>query len=158
MKKLAPGLHYYPALETDIQHCQEIGKQVLISIGGPHADMPLDSDEQAIDFADKLWELFGPVTDAIDPSLRPFGSAVVDGFDLSMSLYRPSVLHSLTPTRQTRRMRLQLRHPGYHAALALCRRPQQDVPPDGGARLLVPGHVDPSGLSCAGRLRVAAVL
>ncbi|KAL1842027.1 hypothetical protein VTJ49DRAFT_6193 [Mycothermus thermophilus] len=83
MKRVAPGLSHYPELENDITECQtQHGKQVLVSIGGPDADMPLDWDEDAVDFANRLWELFGP-EGAVENSLRPFGSAVVDGFDLN---------------------------------------------------------------------------
>ncbi|KAH6649780.1 glycoside hydrolase superfamily [Chaetomium tenue] len=83
MKKLAPGLFYYPTIEADITECQtKYGKKIFLSIGGEGNTLPLASDEDAITFADHVWELFGP-PGHIDPSLRPFGSAVLDGYDLN---------------------------------------------------------------------------
>jgi hypothetical protein len=83
MKKLAPGLSYYPTVEADITECQtKYGKKIFLSIGGEGNTLPLASDEDAITFADHVWKLFGP-PGHIDPSLRPFGSAVLDGYDLS---------------------------------------------------------------------------
>jgi len=85
MKELAPGLSFYRTLEGDIAQCQtKYGKKIFLSIGRPGNSVPLKSDEEAIDFANRLWELFGPAG-KIDPTLRPFGSAVLDGFDLSSS-------------------------------------------------------------------------
>ncbi len=85
IKLLAPGLSYYPTLESDITLCQaKHGKKIFLSIGGAGNSLPLTSDQAAIAFADRLWELFGPAGH-VDPFFRPFGSAVIDGFDLSMS-------------------------------------------------------------------------
>ena len=58
-----------------------------MSIGGGAATGAyLASDTTAVAFADFLWGAFGPVTDewttAGNP--RPFGSAVVDGFDFDI--------------------------------------------------------------------------
>ncbi|KAK3301353.1 glycoside hydrolase superfamily [Chaetomium fimeti] len=83
MKKLAPGLFYYPTIEADIIQCQtKYGKKIFLGIGGEGNTLPLASDEDAITFANHVWELFGPLGH-IDPSLRPFGSAVLDGYDLN---------------------------------------------------------------------------
>jgi hypothetical protein len=83
MKKLAPGLSYYPTVEADITECQtKYRKKIFLSIGGEGNTLPLASDEDAITFANHVWELFGS-PGHIDPSLRPFGSAVLDGYDLS---------------------------------------------------------------------------
>jgi hypothetical protein len=83
MKQLAPGLSVYGSLEADIFQCQtKHGKKIFLSIGGQGNTLPLATDEDAITFANHLWELFGPAG-RIDPGLRPFGSAVLDGFDLS---------------------------------------------------------------------------
>ncbi|KAK4151439.1 glycoside hydrolase superfamily [Chaetomidium leptoderma] len=83
MRRLAPGLSFYPTLETDILRCQtKHGKKILLSIGGEGNTLPLASDEDAITFANHLWALFGPAG-RIDPGLRPFGSVVLDGFDLN---------------------------------------------------------------------------
>ncbi|KAK4104282.1 glycoside hydrolase family 18 protein [Parathielavia hyrcaniae] len=83
MRQLAPGLSTYPALEGDIAQCQTIhDKKILLSIGGRGNSLPLASGQDATAFADRVSEFFGP-TGRIDPALRPFGSAVPDGFDLS---------------------------------------------------------------------------
>lgn len=85
MKQLAPGLAFYPTFESDITQCQtKYGKKIFLSIGGAGNSLPLASDQAAITFADRVWELFGPAGH-VDPALRPFGSAVLDGFDLSTS-------------------------------------------------------------------------
>lgn len=87
MKLLAPGLSFYPTLESDISRCQTLhGKKVLLSIGGKGNALPLADDQAAVAFADRMWELFGPAG-RVDPGLRPFGSVVVDGFDLSTSAF-----------------------------------------------------------------------
>lgn len=77
----APGLMNCTALAPEIAGCQEIGKKILVSLGGYTANSSFASDDQATDFATTLWHLFGAGTD--NPDLRPFGtSVVVDGFDI----------------------------------------------------------------------------
>jgi hypothetical protein len=112
MKQLAPGLSVYGSLEADIFQCQtKHGKKIFLSIGGQGNTFPLATDEDAITFANHLWELFGPAG-RIDPGLRPFGSAVLDGFDLSTFLVAPTPsLAQLTGRwldRQARRVRRKL--------------------------------------------------
>lgn len=69
-------------METDIQICQSrYGKKILLSIGGATSSLVLRSDQQAIQFANTLWALFDP-TGYVPDGLRPFGRAVIDGFDL----------------------------------------------------------------------------
>ncbi|KAK4131121.1 glycoside hydrolase family 18 protein [Trichocladium antarcticum] len=83
MLRVAPGLSFYGTLEADIKQCQiKYGKKILLSLGGAGNSLPLGSDQDALSFAHNLWELFGPMG-KIDPSLRPFGTAVLDGFDLN---------------------------------------------------------------------------
>lgn len=78
----APGLLDCTALAPEITDCQQIGKKVLVSLGGYVANSSFASDDQASQFAQTLWNLFGAGT-GVDPDLRPFGSgAVVDGFDI----------------------------------------------------------------------------
>ncbi|KAK0666273.1 family 18 putative glycoside hydrolase [Cercophora samala] len=86
----APGLDYYAQLEEDIKTCQAThGKKVLVSLGGGGSSLVLRSETEATQFANRLWQLFGPVTPATTSGhefvngLRPFGTAVVDGFDLA---------------------------------------------------------------------------
>ncbi|KAF2089365.1 glycoside hydrolase family 18 protein, partial [Saccharata proteae CBS 121410] len=73
-----------PYIEEDIILCQEMyGKKILLSIGGAApTDYYLESESEAIQFADFLWGAFGPNNDNDYP--RPFGSAVVDGFDFDI--------------------------------------------------------------------------
>lgn len=74
------GLLLCKEMEEDIKICQKKGKTILVSMGGAS---PTASDWNSIADAEKsaqlVWDMFGPVPDGkID---RPFGSAVVDGFD-----------------------------------------------------------------------------
>jgi chitinase len=78
----APGLTNCTILAPEIAGCQQMGKKVLLSLGGYIANSSFSSDAQAQQFAETLWNLFGSGT-AGDPDLRPFGSTVtVDGFDI----------------------------------------------------------------------------
>lgn len=78
----APGLMDCTALATEIAGCQQTGKKVLVSLGGYIANSSFTSDDEAEQFAQTLWNLFGAGT-GDDPALRPFGSGVVvDGFDI----------------------------------------------------------------------------
>lgn len=56
-----------------------------MSLGGAIGSYGFSSTSQAQGFAETVWDLFG----AGNSSTRPFGSAIVDGFDLGMlkSLY-----------------------------------------------------------------------
>ncbi|ANB11874.1 Cts1p [Sugiyamaella lignohabitans] len=77
-----PGssLESCPNIGQDIQTCQSLGKTVLLSLGGAIGDYGFTSDSQAADFADTLWNTFGGGSS----DTRPFGDAVVDGFDLDI--------------------------------------------------------------------------
>ncbi|KAG8406813.1 Endochitinase 33 [Metarhizium acridum] len=71
-----------PQIEADIKSCQVTnGKTIILSLGGAtygQGGWSSVSDAQAA--AQNVWDMFGPVPSGktID---RPFGSAVVDGFD-----------------------------------------------------------------------------
>ena len=61
-----------------------MGKKVLLSLGGAIPNnQHLDSDASAVEFATFLWEAFGP-EDTSKTTPRPFGNAVVDGFDFDI--------------------------------------------------------------------------
>ncbi|KAL8830919.1 MAG: hypothetical protein Q9170_005521 [Blastenia crenularia] len=77
----ASGLLSCPTMENDIKTCQSLGKKVLLSLGGAEATTAFSSDSQASDFATKLWNLFGG-GNGEKAEMRPFGSAIVDGFDI----------------------------------------------------------------------------
>jgi chitinase len=75
------------AYRQDIKTCQDAGKIVLLSLGGAIGDYGFSSSAQAESFATTVWNLFGEGTS----STRPFGSSVVDGFDLG---FTPEILFS----------------------------------------------------------------
>lgn len=66
---------------ADIATCQSNGKTILLSIGGAtYTEGGFSSSTAAVAAAQTVWAMFGP--EQSDSSLnRPFGSAVVDGFD-----------------------------------------------------------------------------
>lgn len=73
-----------PGVGSNITYCQSIGKKVLLSLGGAIPNNThLDSDSTAVEFATFLWEAFGP-EDTSKTTPRPFGNAVVDGFDFDI--------------------------------------------------------------------------
>lgn len=71
-----------PELEADIKTCQSTyGKTILLSIGGAtYTEGGFASSSVAQTWADNIWAMFGPVQSGKTVN-RPFGSAVVDGFD-----------------------------------------------------------------------------
>ncbi|KAI0843263.1 glycoside hydrolase family 18 protein [Hypoxylon sp. FL0890] len=71
----------------DITQCQAAGKTILLSIGGATFTTGPSSPEQAQQLADQVWSMFGPG----DGDNRPFGKAVVDGFDLDIESPLPNI-------------------------------------------------------------------
>ncbi|KAK0387702.1 hypothetical protein NLU13_3947 [Sarocladium strictum] len=71
-----------PQIEADIKTCQsQYGKTILISLGGAtYTQGGWSSTSAAQAAARQVWDMFGPVS-ASSSVQRPFGSAVVDGFD-----------------------------------------------------------------------------
>ncbi|KAH9892208.1 glycoside hydrolase family 18 protein [Xylariomycetidae sp. FL2044] len=68
-----------PQIEEDIKTCQSQGKTILLSIGGAtYTEGGFTSSSEAETAADSVWALFGSDTSEAN---RPFGSAVIDGFD-----------------------------------------------------------------------------
>lgn len=74
------GLLKCDRIGEDIKYCQNQGKIVLLSLGGGIGSYGFSSDSQGTAFADVLWNKFGAGSD----SERPFGDAVVDGFDFDL--------------------------------------------------------------------------
>lgn len=68
------------SLGVMITQCQALGKKVLLSIGGSGDDIAFSSADNATESATLLWNLFGGGSNYT--SLRPFGNATIDGFDL----------------------------------------------------------------------------
>ncbi|ROV89748.1 hypothetical protein VSDG_08632 [Cytospora chrysosperma] len=71
-----------PQIEEDIELCQSTyGKTIMLSIGGAtYTEGGFSSSTAAVTAADNVWAMFGPVQSGSTVS-RPFGDAVVDGFD-----------------------------------------------------------------------------
>ncbi|KAK6595756.1 chitin recognition protein [Botrytis cinerea] len=67
----------------DIVTCQGLGKTILLSIGGAtYTENELASADAATTAAKNVWAAFGPKTSS--STTRPFGDAVVDGFDFDI--------------------------------------------------------------------------
>ncbi|KAI5804981.1 glycoside hydrolase superfamily [Geopyxis carbonaria] len=80
---------YQPAgWDTQIPECQAAGKKILISIGGAVMHDGLESVEMATKFAENIWNMFGEGQDLKE--FRPFGAAVVDGFDFDIENKKPA--------------------------------------------------------------------
>lgn len=66
---------------ADIKECQRKGKTILLSIGGAtYSEGGFRSEEAAVAGADMIWETFGSKKNGSSRP-RPFGDAVIDGFD-----------------------------------------------------------------------------
>jgi chitinase len=66
---------------TDIPICQDTyGKTILLSVGGAtYTEGGFSSSSAAVTAANNIWSIFGPVSNSTSP--RPFGTAIIDGFD-----------------------------------------------------------------------------
>jgi chitinase len=75
-----PRIWRCPDIERDIIGCQQMGKKVLISVGGARGSYSLPDDAAGEKFAQLTWDMLlngnGPI--------RPFGTAVFDGVDLDL--------------------------------------------------------------------------
>ena len=76
----ATGLLDCPLLAKNITTCQNLGKKVLLSLGGADGVTNFTSDAQASNVATNLWNLFGG--GMTDSDMRPFGKVKIDGFDV----------------------------------------------------------------------------
>ncbi|OAA46160.1 Glycoside hydrolase, subgroup, catalytic core [Metarhizium rileyi] len=77
-----PNLLQCPEIEQDIKTCQtKHGKTIVLSLGGAtYTQGGWSSTSEAEKAAQSVWDMFGPVPSGSKVD-RPFGSAVVDGFD-----------------------------------------------------------------------------
>ncbi|ODQ81847.1 glycoside hydrolase family 18 protein [Babjeviella inositovora NRRL Y-12698] len=91
------GLLNCDQIAEDITYCQSKGKKVLLSLGGQAGTYGFTSDAQATAFAATLWNTFGEGT----ASERPFGTAVVDGFDLDIENKNPTGYTALVDALRT---------------------------------------------------------
>ncbi|KAK5120403.1 hypothetical protein LTR85_006342 [Meristemomyces frigidus] len=71
-----------PQIGADITTCQqEYGKTILLSVGGAtYTEGGFSTEDAATAAAQELWAMFGPEQGG-SSTLRPFGGAVIDGFD-----------------------------------------------------------------------------
>ncbi|KXL42402.1 glycoside hydrolase family 18 protein [Acidomyces richmondensis BFW] len=71
-----------PQIGDDITTCQQTyGKTILLSVGGAtYTEGGFSSSSAATSAAQELWAMFGPEQSGSSVN-RPFGSAVIDGFD-----------------------------------------------------------------------------
>lgn len=80
LDSFASGLLKCDKIGEDIKYCQDQGKVVLLSLGGAVGTYGFSSDSEGTAFADTLWNKFGGGSD----DERPFGDAIVDGFDFDL--------------------------------------------------------------------------
>jgi chitinase len=76
----AKSIVHTDASSIDIKTCQSRGKTVLMSLGGAVGNYGFANNADAEAFADTLWNIYG----AGSSNTRPFGDAVLDGFDLDI--------------------------------------------------------------------------
>ena len=69
-----------PDIGTDIATCQSLGVKIFLSLGGASGSYGFSSDADGTAFAEVLYNTFLGGSAA----QRPFGSAVLDGFDLDI--------------------------------------------------------------------------
>lgn len=68
----------------DIKTCQSQGKTIILSIGGAtYTEGGFSSPAEASSWANTIWAMFGPEQSGSSVN-RPFGSAVIDGFDIDV--------------------------------------------------------------------------
>ncbi|KAI9311673.1 class III chitinase [Dichotomocladium elegans] len=67
-------------VQDDIKYCQARGKAITISLGGATGGVGFKTEDQALSFADTVWNDFLGGSS----NTRPFGNAVLDGIDLDI--------------------------------------------------------------------------
>lgn len=77
----SPSLLHCDTIAEDIKSCQDMGKIVMLSLGGAAGSYGFSNDEEAENFAQTLWDTFGAGTGVAN---RPFNDAIVDGFDFDI--------------------------------------------------------------------------
>ncbi|KAK8055345.1 glycoside hydrolase superfamily [Apiospora rasikravindrae] len=88
-----------PQVEEDIKSCQsKHGKTIMLSIGGEtYQEGGFSSASAARTAAETVWNLFGPNTKTPN---RPFGSAVIDGFDFDFESATKNMQYYLSAAPQ----------------------------------------------------------
>ncbi|KAL8950278.1 MAG: hypothetical protein Q9222_003682 [Ikaeria aurantiellina] len=122
----ASGLLSCPAMASDIKTCQGLGKKVLLSLGGAQATTAFSGDSQASEFATKLWDLFGG-GNGEEVDMRPFGDAVLDGFDVDNEDHSTAFYTTFVSSLRTT-MKADTSKPYYISAAPQCPRPDASIP------------------------------
>ncbi len=91
----ATGLQSCDTLAPMINQCQNLGKKVIVAIGGANGNVTFNTTANANNGAKLLWDVFGG-GNGVDSGLRPFGSVTVDGFDIGMLILLHSLLYVQT--------------------------------------------------------------
>ncbi|KAL6872175.1 carbohydrate-binding module family 1 protein [Trichoderma novae-zelandiae] len=81
----APNLLNCPQVAADITECQQTyGKTIMMSLfGSTYSESGFSSSSAAVSAAQEIWAMYGPVQSG-NSTPRPFGNAVVDGFDFDL--------------------------------------------------------------------------
>ncbi|KAK0759405.1 hypothetical protein N5P37_007593 [Trichoderma harzianum] len=81
----APNLLNCPQVAADIVECQQTyGKTIMMSLfGSTYTESGFSSSSAAVSAAQEMWAMYGPVQSG-NSTPRPFGNAVVDGFDFDL--------------------------------------------------------------------------
>ena len=124
----ATGLMSCPTLASQITTCQNVGKKVLLSLGGSLATSAFSSDDQATQFASTIWNLFGAGT-GVDAALRPFGSVKVDGFDVDNEDHS-TAFYSTFVSALRKNLDSDSSKTYYISAAPQCPRPDASIPLD----------------------------
>ncbi|KAL8699024.1 MAG: hypothetical protein Q9201_006247 [Fulgogasparrea decipioides] len=124
----ASGLLSCPTMENDIKTCQGLGRKVLLSLGGAEATTAFSSDSQASDFATKLWNIFGGGSGEA-AEMRPFGSAVIDGFDIDNEDHSTAFYSTFVSSLRST-MNADTSKKYYISAAPQCPRPDASIPLD----------------------------
>lgn len=75
-------------LSSAIRTCREAGVKILVSLGGATSSYSLQSQSQAEEIGQYLWDSYG---NSVNKTVkRPFGDNIVDGFDLDIEDSRGS--------------------------------------------------------------------
>lgn len=76
------GLLHCSAMAQDIKTCQNMGKTIMLSLGGSSGAYGFSDDSVAEEFAGTLWNMFGGGSSSSVE--RPFDDAIIDGFDFDI--------------------------------------------------------------------------
>ncbi|KKY22805.1 putative glycoside hydrolase family 18 protein [Phaeomoniella chlamydospora] len=111
-------------VSPQIETCQSLGKPVLLSIGGASSSVTIPSQTASLEYAASLWRLFGEGTG--NETIRPFGSVVLDGFDMDNESSDSSNYETFISALRT--YASNATKPMYLSAAPQCPRPDANIP------------------------------